>query len=212
MLYRQYYYEALDLIISGIKDRFDKTGYRIYRQLEDLLLKAVRKEDSKTASLLLHRSFYYSDINPTQLRLHLDILASNFPHNSRVSVSVVDIKEYVQKLSPSERQLIAEVSNLLQLFVVMPSTNAISERSFSAFRTVKNSLRSSMTQERLNHLLILHKHKDLTDSVDLIEVANDSVALSEHRPRQFGKFSEADILPTGYCGKCKALLKCTSCS
>lgn len=125
----------------------------------------------------------------------------------------MDIKEYVQELSPPERQLIAEISNLLQLFLVLPSTNAIiSERSFSALRRVKNYLCSSMTQERLNHLLLIHAHKHLTDSIDLIEVANDFVALSEHRLGQFGKFSEADILPIGYCGKCKALLKCTSCT
>ena len=53
----------------------------------------------------------------------------------------------VLKMSPSERQLI-EVCNLLQLLVVMPATNAVSERSFSALRRVKNYLRSSMTQER----------------------------------------------------------------
>ena len=39
--YRQQYYEALDLIISCIKDRFDQIGYKSYRNLQDLLLKAV---------------------------------------------------------------------------------------------------------------------------------------------------------------------------
>ena len=84
-------------------------------------------------------------------------------------------------MSPSERQLIAEVSNLLQPFLVMPSTNTISERMFSALRRVKNYLHSSMTQERLNYLLVLHVHKDLTDCMDMIEIAIDFVALSGHR-------------------------------
>ena len=69
-----------------------------------------------------------------------------------------------------------------------------------------------MTQERLNHLLFVHTYKQLTDSIDLIAVANEFVALSEHRLSIFGKFSDADILPIGFCGKCKALLKCTSCN
>ena len=209
--YRQQYYEALDLIISTITDRFDQPGYMIYKQLEDLLLKAIRKEDIED-SIVAVTSFYHSDIDAAQLRLHLDILASNFPNDARATASARDIKDYVMKMSSSERELIGEVSNLIQIYLVLPSTNAISERSFSALRRVKNYLRTSMSQERLNHLLLLHAHKQLTESMDLITVANDFVAQSEHRYAQFGKFSEADILPVGFCGKCKALLKCTSCT
>lgn len=106
--------KALDLIISSINDRFDQPGHRIYRELENLLLKAVQKEDFEDC--LTVKSFYHSDINAAQLRLHLNILACNFPDNNHAFVSVMDIKECVQKMSPSERQLIAEVSNLLQLF------------------------------------------------------------------------------------------------
>ena len=58
-------------------------------------------------------SFYHSDVNAAQLRLHLDILASNFPNDDRVSASVIDIKDYVLKMSLAERQLIGEVSSLL---------------------------------------------------------------------------------------------------
>ena len=123
-------------------------------------------------------SFYHSDFIVAHLHLHLDILASNFPDNSGASVSVMDNKEHVQKMSPSDGQLMAEVSRLLQLFLVIPWTNTISERSFNILRMVKNYLCSFMTQERLNQLLVLHAHKDLTDSMNLFKVANDFVAVS----------------------------------
>ena len=42
--------------------------------------------------------------------------------------------------------------------------------------------------KKLNHLLLLHAHKQLTDSIDLIAVANELVVLSEHRLSLFGKF------------------------
>ena len=71
----------------------------------------------------------------------------------------------------------------------MPATNATSERSFSALRRVKSYLRSTMGEERLSSLLMLHVHKDLTDSLDLLEVANSFVSDSEHRLRIFGKFT-----------------------
>ena len=44
-LYRQYYYEAIDLIISCIEDRFNQPGYKVYQTLENLLLKACKSED-----------------------------------------------------------------------------------------------------------------------------------------------------------------------
>ena len=72
--------------------------------------------------------------------------------------------------------------------MVTPATNASSERSFSAMRRVKSYLRSTMKQERLNHLMLLHVHKELTDTLNLADVVNDFVSSSENRLRVFGKF------------------------
>jgi hypothetical protein len=76
----------------------------------------------------------------------------------------------------------------MKLLLVMPATNATSERSFSALRRVKTYLRSSMGQMRLNNLMVLHVHKDLTDALDLNEVGNEFVGNKEVRMRLFGKF------------------------
>ena len=39
--YRQFYFEALDLVITGITDHFDQSGYVLYKNLEGLLVKAA---------------------------------------------------------------------------------------------------------------------------------------------------------------------------
>ena len=70
----------------------------------------------------------------------------------------------------------------------MPATNSTSERSFSAMRRVKSYLRSTMSQERLNSLMILHVHKDQTDALDLHSVGNEFLSRSERRLHVFGKF------------------------
>ena len=67
----------------------------------------------------------------------------------------------------------SEFVTLVNLIVVTPATNTTSERTFSAFRRLKSYLRTTMTQERLNHLMLLHFHKDKTDKLDLVCVAND---------------------------------------
>ena len=79
------------------------------------------------------------------------------------TLTIFDIKEYFAKLS---------TALLLKLILVMPATNATSECSFSALHRVKTYLRSTMTQNRLNNLLLLHVHKEYTDSLDLKSAIN----------------------------------------
>lgn len=44
-LYRHTYFEALDLIVCSIKERFDQPGYKVYSNLECVLVKAVKKDN-----------------------------------------------------------------------------------------------------------------------------------------------------------------------
>ena len=123
------------------------------------------------------------------MKLHLQILATNFPNKSVPSLTIFDIKDYILSLSLRERALLSEVCTILELILVLPSTNAVSERSFSAMHRVKTYLRSTMGQERLNNLLTLNVHKDHTDELDLMAVANEFVSHSEHMLSTFGNFN-----------------------
>ena len=60
----------------------------------------------------------------------------------------------------------------------MPATNAVSERSASALRRIKTYLRTSMTQLRMNNLMVLHVHKE---NLDKLSLAKDFVSQPEHR-------------------------------
>ena len=93
-------------------------------------------------------------------------------------------------MTQAQKDLLNKVVNLMKLILVMPATNSTSKRSFSALCRVKTYLRSTMGQQSLNDLLLLHVHKEITDSLDLKEVVNNFVN-SEHRLQIFGKFSES---------------------
>ena len=54
-----------------------------------------------------------------------------------VKPDIFDIKDYFHSLSSAQRALLSQVSTVLQLILIMPATNATSERSFSALRRVK---------------------------------------------------------------------------
>ena len=83
---------------------------------------------------------------------------------------------------------------MVGLLLVMPATNAERERSFSAVRRIKSCLRSTMSQQRLNHLMVLHVHSDHTDELNLVDVANEFIADNEHKRQVFGnEFKETDL-------------------
>ena len=106
---------------------------------------------------------------------------------------VNDLVTFLQSLDSSRRKLLSEISTLGKLLLVMPATNAVSERSFSTLKWVKTYLRSTTGDSRLNHLMMLHVHKDRTDALTLVDVANDFVGEKENRKQLFGKFSANDI-------------------
>ena len=68
------------------------------------------------------------------------------------------------------------------------SSSAPPERSFSCLRRLKTYLRSTMGQERLNHLLMLNIHQDKADVVDMRSIARDFVSLHQTRRDMFGLF------------------------
>ena len=90
------------------------------------------------------------------LRIQLQTLSTNLG----TDVSLGNMVKYLQGLPKVGRSLYSEVITLVKFILVMPASNATSERSFSALRRVKTYLRSTMTQCRLNNLMVLHVHRD----------------------------------------------------
>ena len=75
----------------------------------------------------------------------------------------------------------SEVIALLKLYLASRVTNSVSERSASAMRRLKNWLRSTMSQERLNHCMLLSIHKEKTYEINLSNVANVFCEANEER-------------------------------
>ena len=64
--FRRFYFEVLDLIVSGIEQRFNQPGYAIYQNLEDLLLKAASGKDY-SSDLKAVTEFYGDDFSESEL-------------------------------------------------------------------------------------------------------------------------------------------------
>ena len=191
--YRTVYFEALDLLVSSIKDRFDQPGYKVYSNLEALLVKSSNGQKCDE-ELQFVKDFYKDDFDTEQLSIQLQVLSCNLPQLSQQDAlhDFSSVIRFLREFSDSQSSLIPEVCRFASLILVMPATNAVSERSFSSLRRVKSYLRATMSQTRLNSLMVLHVHKSLTDSLSLIDIGNDFVKGSNHRESIFGKFSLND--------------------
>ena len=159
----------------------------MYSRQESLLVNAANKQDYEE-DLKFVTKFDKKDLCKEQLEMQLDILAtSRPPETSRYDLPF--LLKQLKAMSIAQRSLLCHVCTVISLILVMPATNAVSERSFSTLRRIKTYLRSTMSQIRLNsNIITLHIHKDLTDNLDLLEVGNEFVSAFEHRQNTLGKF------------------------
>ena len=67
--------------------------------------------------------------------------------------------------------MFSEVHNLIRLYLTVPMTFATAECTFSTLHQLKNYLWSTMTQEQLHHVMLLHTHNDHTGNINLLEIA-----------------------------------------
>ena len=184
--YRRQYFEAIDLAVSCIEDRFNQEGFKMLCNVEQLILKACAGDDITQLACIV--CTFFKDFNKNDLLVQLSMCHQLYKSYTTDPPSIETIKASLLSLSESQRSLIDEVCKLLQLLIVMPATNASSERSFSALRRVKSYLRSTMGQARLNHLMVLHYHSDRTDNLDLKGILNEYVDKNDRRRSTFAKF------------------------
>ena len=84
--------------------------------------------------------------------------------------------------------IIMNVHQVLRIYLTVPMSSATTERTFSALRRVKNYLRTTMTQKRLNNVLLLHAHKQQIDDLNLREIATEFIGRNSRRQKFFGSF------------------------
>ena len=183
----QLYFVTFDKIINSIKDRFHLTDDQIYVHLREILIKPFKEQDWEDDLQIVLQNYGANEFDVLSLKTQL-LLLSEIPEfydlDSRMQLSVkIDL---FQKLDTIKRILVAKVIQLVKLILIMLATNAVSERSFSSFKRIKTYLLSTITNNRLNHLLILHIHKLLTDRLDLTNVADEFVEEREERKSKFG--------------------------
>ena len=124
--YRQIYYEALDLVIESITSRVNQPGYKVYRNVKDLVLMRGYPYDTELSNVC---HFYKEDISKMQLQAQLRGLFAEEKNQSELSIN--DIIKSLPQLSSAQRLAFSNVWVPMKILLEMPTTNASLERSFS---------------------------------------------------------------------------------
>ena len=88
----------------------------------------------------------------------------------------------------SSKSMLREVFYLLRILLTIPVTTATAERTFSCLRRLKTFLRSTMSQPRVNHIILLHIHKNKTDNLDMVHIAKEFISVNDRRKFHFRSF------------------------
>ena len=131
------------------------------------------------------------DLDRLAVQLHMlpDLLGTaNVEHKLGIR-KVTSVGTQIFNASPHSKQMLQQVDRLLRIYLTVPMASATAERSFSALRRLKNYLRTTMTQKRLNHLIVMHIHKERTDQLDLSSIAKEFASVNERRKSYFGSWA-----------------------
>ena len=190
--FRKQYFEVLDLLISELEGRFNQPCFSVLKEIESLLLSS--SNDVTVQLPEKFSSFYGKDLDldrlSIQLRMLPDLLKTAKSEHQLGVKKITSVSTIVQLFNtcPFSKTMLQQVDRLLRIFLTIPMASATAERSFSALRRLKNYLRTTMTQKRLNHLILMHVHKDKTDELDLSSIAREFVSANERRQNYFGSW------------------------
>ena len=188
--FRQQYFENLVLIISSIKDYFNQTPFMTFLKMDQLLLHHSDKNYEDNLAYVFN--VYKDDIDPMQVRTEAFSMSTMFQGSNCANFSV--ILERLESLHSTKHALIPNLLTIVHLILINPATICTTEKSFSVARRIKTWLRSTMKNKRFNNLSILSIHKELTESIDLVDIANDFASKYDEHRMNLGKFVLSDLL------------------
>ena len=158
----------LDHVIVEFNDRFDHSlvTYQGLVIIPSKMLYLNSLEKSRETSLHWKRqfesfvNFYCGDFpNPSGIPEELDVWLRYWTKiEKKNSESIPDSIQSTLKSFPHSEGVFDNLTAALKLLATIPITSCECERTFSALRRLKNYSRSTMTEDRLNGLALLHIH------------------------------------------------------
>ena len=161
--------------------------------IEKLLLDAANSTVQETSNISQILTLYSTCIDIPRLTIQLKMIpdlikAYNEKHPPIATVTNVRTLCEILNSICSSKTIFSQVHELVKALLTVPVTTGTAERIFYALR-LKTFLRSSMLQAVLNYVMLLHVHKEKTDELDLLQIANNFVSINDRRKKSLVLFN-----------------------
>ncbi|CAB3231953.1 unnamed protein product [Arctia plantaginis] len=165
----QVFIVIIDNVLSALTKRMEAyheiTGvFGIFRQLKSLTTEEILENASRMVSA------YEDDLESSlgdELVQFAELLKTDVATviDSKKQESL-ELQFYKLLLNNSLESCFPNVEIALRIYLSLMITNCSGERSFSTLKRIKNELRNTMGQERLNHLTLMNIEYNLLKEVD----------------------------------------------
>ena len=172
--YRKIFFEACNLLHGELEQRFSSQHITSIIAIEKIIINAANglelqadyKENFK-------HSCYKDDVDITSLETHLKLLPDVIKQGLPFIKEVTSVATVCDAMNTNNlyKQMLPTVHNLIRLYYIIPVSSATAERAFSALKRILTETCSTKTEVRLNNCF----HKELTDSVNLEDIAKEFV-------------------------------------
>ncbi|KAL9840325.1 putative HAT dimerization domain, ribonuclease H-like superfamily [Arabidopsis thaliana] len=167
-----YFLTLIDQALISLESRFEQ--FQRYEQTFGFLfdlqkLTSANDENLMASCVNLESSLKHgehSDIDGADLFMELKVLREVLPNEVTKPIEVLDFLKRVEGCYPN-----TWIS--FRILLTIPVSVASAERSFSKLKLIKNYLRSTMSQDRLNGLAILSIERAMLEKIDYATVMDD---------------------------------------
>jgi len=166
------YNSVIDKMLNGIKVRFSQGTLNLIDSVGNLLKLEIEKKHLQTISDIFGLSFDQLD---TEVRLFTQI--DDIPRGSNNS-TITQWLSWITKDGTDRMRTFENIFKVLQEFTTIPVTSCSCERAFSKMAIVKNKLRSTMAQERLDALLTIFVEQEIAKSLDMEDIIDEFKTLT----------------------------------
>lgn len=163
----------IDTLNTHLNQRSD--SYKEINQRFGFLscFKTIKSDEWKN-SCKEFAEMYHDDVNAEELEsecLHLTQYLKNVLCSKNEEISISELYNLLQ--TDKIEDTFPNVGISLRIFLSLIITNCSGERYFSKLNKIKNKLRSTMVQERLNSLSLMSIESDILKEIEFEEVMYD---------------------------------------
>ncbi|XP_073051189.1 uncharacterized protein [Primulina eburnea] len=167
---------AIDFQVEELNSRFNDGAVELLRLSSALEPRDNFKLFNADDIYNLAEKFYPSDFNKQELhylKSQLDHYKFDIIHHERFQ-NICTISELCRRLLETEKARHYHlIDRLIRLVLTLPVSTATTERSFSAMKLLKTSLRNKMEEELLADSMIVYNEREFTARIDIDSIIDE---------------------------------------